>query len=99
MYGISNYGIPYRKYEGKIIGKVWIKRFFEGWVLTGVQITDRLRIEKENESIKQSKFYQHNKKWLTQTEGIHDWVFDNNPYGYNEQMLDPRMWESEDDYD
>jgi len=46
---MSNYGIPYRKYEGKIIGKVWIKRFFEGWVLTGMEITDRLRIEKENE--------------------------------------------------
>lgn len=49
------------------------------------------------ESIKQGKFYQHNKKWLDQTEGVHDW-FDN-AYGYNEEMLDPRMWESEDDYD
>ena len=42
---VSNrFGVPFRKYEGKIIGKLWVKRFFEGWVLTGVEITDRLRI-------------------------------------------------------
>jgi hypothetical protein len=49
-------------------------------VLTILRETDDIEL---NESIKQSKFYQHNKKWLTETEGIHDWVYDN-PYGYNE---------------
>ena len=45
LYAGHRYGIPYRKYEGKIIGKVWVKRFFHGWVSTGVEITDRLRID------------------------------------------------------
>ena len=59
-------------------------------VLTILRETDDIEL---NENIKQSKFYQHNKKWLNETEGIHDWVYDSaNPYGYNEDMLDPRMW-------
>ena len=60
-------------------------------VLTILRETDDIEL---SESIKQGKFYQHNKKWLDQTEGIHDWFDDNAYYGYNEEMLDPRMWES-----
>jgi hypothetical protein len=52
-----------------------------------------------NENIKQNKFERYNKKWLTETEGIHEWIYENADYGFNEEMLDPRMWESEDDYD
>ena len=61
-------------------------------VLTILRQTDDIEL---GESIKQSKFYQHNKKWLVETEGVHDW-FQNayDAYGYNQEMLDPRMCES-----
>jgi hypothetical protein len=40
LYGIHRYGIPFgivtRKYDSKILGKLWIKRFFYGWVEKGV---------------------------------------------------------------
>lgn len=65
-------------------------------VLSILRETDDIQLA---ENIKQTKFYRHNKKWLTETEGIHDWVYNDNMYEYNEEMLDPRMWESEDDYD
>lgn len=49
LYFNYRYGIPYgiatREYDKKIIGKLWIKRFFQGWVETGVEITEVLRIE------------------------------------------------------
>lgn len=64
-------------------------------VLTLLRETDDIELA---ENIKESKFYRHNKKWLTETEGIHEWVFEDNNM-WNEDMLDPRMWESEDDYD
>ena len=61
-------------------------------VLTVLRETDDIELA---ENIKQSKFYRHNKKWLTETEGLHDWVFNEENY-YNEynnnEMLDPRMW-------
>ena len=66
-------------------------------MLTILRETDDIELA---ENIKQSKFYRHNKKWLTETEGIHDWVFNEDMYyNQNEDMLDPRMWESDDDYD
>ena len=64
-------------------------------LLTILRETDDIELA---ENIKKSKFYQHNKKWLSETEGISEWVYKND-YDYNEEMLDPRMWESEDDYD
>ena len=48
LYCSNRFGIPFRKYEGKFIGKVWMKRFFKGWVSTGLEVTDRMRIEGEN---------------------------------------------------
>ena len=65
-------------------------REMNDWVLTILRETDDIEL---NQNIKQSKFYQYNKKWLNETEGIHDWVYDN-PYAFHEENLDPRMWES-----
>lgn len=64
-------------------------------LLTILRETDDIELA---ENIKKSKFYQHNKKWLSETEGLSEWVYENE-YDFNDDMLDPRMWESEDDYD
>lgn len=50
-------------------------------VLTILRETDDIEL---NENIKQSKFEKHNRKWLHETEGIQDWVYDSNPYAFNE---------------
>jgi hypothetical protein len=50
-------------------------------VLTVLRETDDIEL---NENIKQSKFEKHNRKWLHDTEGVNDWVYDSNPYAFNE---------------
>jgi hypothetical protein len=35
---------------------------------------------------------------LTETKELRDWVFNEEMY-YDEDMLNPRMWESDEDYD
>lgn len=64
-------------------------------LLTILRETDDIELA---ENIKKSKFYRHNKKWLSETEGLSEWVYEHE-YDLNDEMLDPRMWESEDDYD
>jgi hypothetical protein len=54
------------------------------------------------ENIKERKFYEYNKEWLLSTEeyGSHHMEQYGMMEGYeDEECLDPRMWESEDDYD
>lgn len=52
------------------------------------------------ENIKERKFYEYNKEWLLSTEeyGAHMQPYMLDAYE-DEECLDPRMWESEDDYD
>ena len=64
-------------------------------VLTILRQTDDIELA---QNIKKSKFYRHKKKRRSETEGLSEGVYEDD-YEFNEDMLDPRMWESEDDYD
>lgn len=48
LYTTNRFGVPLRKNEGKLLGKLCVK-VYEGWKRKGVEITDRLRIEGEDQ--------------------------------------------------
>jgi hypothetical protein len=49
LYSINRLGIPECLFDGKMIGKLWVKSFVKGWKKTGTEITDRLRLEGDRE--------------------------------------------------
>ena len=48
MYHNQKLGIPYRFFNGHLVGKLQVKNYFGGWNKKGVEIIDRIRIEGES---------------------------------------------------
>lgn len=57
LFSSNQLGIPFRKFEGKLLGKVWIKNGSKGWSRRAIEITDRLRIEGEKELRQLKEFW------------------------------------------